>query len=818
MTQCNGTYRHRSHPTSVTPNGLSDSRSTDGYDEYTRKRNPSLVWKYFLTATDRNSAKCKICSRIVKTLGSSTSGLHGHLRLKHGIKIDPIQIRKPRQLNSPMQDPETVFNDEVVGKSYEVVLKEDRKSKKHKAVNESSVHYFENETVPMKKKRRTYSSMWKFFLRSSDHQTAKCKICSKIIKTKGSSTGNMINHMKQVHKSYIENSTESFTKVEKEVEMPLTVIKQEATVTPDDEIVLDLNDVHDNNIEIQNEHSYQIDIQNAVTPMKIISRMVALDGIPLRSFTSSPDLRKLLTDSGYDLPSSDIETVSMILQQTDIVMLEVARELKTLIDAGVKFCLVLEEFLTAKDEKYISLKINNEDSHFGETKNLGLIKIFNEMENKLIIQQIVKRLQSFDLNLYKDIISLTTSSTLSEIKFGTNVELDSQACLAQGIQNGVIEVLYNEDVAATNLRRDATDESDDDSECMKETRNAFFVKPPDITREPQLIHSSIIDKVRKIVRYYKNSASRNELLQKKVKKKYDKEIPLILDCRKRWSTLCEMIGRFLKLKDCIHETLTYLEMDLFIRDEELQILSEIHDSLVVIKATVTALCKPNANLLTADAALRFMFRKLDNQNTEFCRRFATAIKNQIKTRRTHLSSMLQYLHDRHTYIKCQDEDVFRKLTDKNIVSNILSLLTRLNPHIKDRINNKLISRDVVRKIYDPLESDDDEETSIEKQLENEIKTCRSEAPKPKLDPQNLDLEKIIMGELSIYESAGGGRGSYLTTTYEILLSIAPATSEAEKFFFAKRDAHNRLSCHPEAMLNSLFMLRSYFKQQTNEQD
>ncbi|GBP26626.1 hypothetical protein EVAR_18263_1 [Eumeta japonica] len=45
------------------------------------------VWSYFLVAKDGNSAKCKRCPSILKTLGGSTKGLHTHLSTKHNIKV-----------------------------------------------------------------------------------------------------------------------------------------------------------------------------------------------------------------------------------------------------------------------------------------------------------------------------------------------------------------------------------------------------------------------------------------------------------------------------------------------------------------------------------------------------------------------------------------------------------------------------------------------------------------------------------------------------------------------------------------------------------
>lgn len=45
------------------------------------------VLSYYLVAKDGNSAKCKRCPGILKTLGGSTNGLHTHLLSKHNIKV-----------------------------------------------------------------------------------------------------------------------------------------------------------------------------------------------------------------------------------------------------------------------------------------------------------------------------------------------------------------------------------------------------------------------------------------------------------------------------------------------------------------------------------------------------------------------------------------------------------------------------------------------------------------------------------------------------------------------------------------------------------
>ena len=45
------------------------------------------VWEHFLREKGGNSAKCKLCSTILKATGGSTKGLHKHLKRIHSINV-----------------------------------------------------------------------------------------------------------------------------------------------------------------------------------------------------------------------------------------------------------------------------------------------------------------------------------------------------------------------------------------------------------------------------------------------------------------------------------------------------------------------------------------------------------------------------------------------------------------------------------------------------------------------------------------------------------------------------------------------------------
>ena len=109
-----------------------------------------------------------------------------------------------------------------------------------------------------------------------------------------------------------------------------------------------------------------------------------------------------------------------------------------------------------------------------------------------------------------------------------------------------------------------------------------------------------------------------------------------------------MIGRFLKLKDCVLKVLIDLKLnsDFELDEFDLTILKNIYNSLSVVKVTVLELCKRDANLLKADIALKFMLTKLDGQATILYLSLTLAKALRIKERRLLISGVLQYLHDR----------------------------------------------------------------------------------------------------------------------------------------------------------------------------
>ena len=140
--------------------------------------------------------------------------------------------------------------------------------------------------------------------------------------------------------------------------------------------------------------------------------------------------------------------------------------------------------------------------------------------------------------------------------------------------------------------------------------------------------------MRKIAKIFRKSPTKNTILQKYVKEEIGRELNLILDCSTRWNNLSDMLGRTVRLKNPIKKALIDLKMDVDISQDEFERLFNLSKIFEILKATVEELCKRNANLMTSDAALMFMFKKLDTMHREIvARELVASLKCRIKERR-----------------------------------------------------------------------------------------------------------------------------------------------------------------------------------------
>ncbi|GBP46463.1 hypothetical protein EVAR_28042_1 [Eumeta japonica] len=85
-----------------------------------------------------------------------------------------------------------------------------------------------------------------------------------------------------------------------------------------------------------------------------------------------------------------------------------------------------------------------------------------------------------------------------------------------------------------------------------------------------------------------------------------------------------------------------------------------------VKLAVEVLCRQDATLITAEATLKFMIKKLEDNNSALASELALCLRRRILQRRTNLNALLMYLQNPCNYCASNDDETFC-LPSKNVL-------------------------------------------------------------------------------------------------------------------------------------------------------
>lgn len=533
-------------------------------------------------------------------------------------------------------------------------------------------------------------SVWHYFLQGGD--SAKCNIatCGKVLKCVGGSTKGLHIHLASKHS--------------------INLLRKESVADSSvDNDVVGLNTAQPGGpapkkVKIT---SYFLDKQERSLPA-VLSRMTALDGLPFSIFCTSTDIREGLTARGFfDIPKSANTMRSLVMGYSDRVRQAMISEMTQHLQKGKKFSLTFDEWTSFANKRYMNINVHGGDSKFW---SLGLVRVSGSMPATKCVELVEQKLIKHGLSLEKDIVCITTDGASVMSKVGKIISCHQQLCFAHGLQLGVLSVLYKNKTEPNVIQVQPTDNplavitSDSDDIVATSSGNHFQVenRPTDCELDmeveeydesdgltfgtddtlclevfPELDDNfgNLIHKVRKVVCLFKHSPTKNDdVLQKYVKAEHGKELSVILDCKTRWSSLFTMLERFQKLQSPIRKALIDLKSPIVFSDIEFTQIENVVRALETVKLTVDALCRRDANLLTAEAALKFMITKLRSLESSVSRDLAAALSIRISQRRTQLSGVLRYLHTANAVGEDDDDDDLFDMPTIAQIRKIIKLL------------------------------------------------------------------------------------------------------------------------------------------------
>lgn len=620
------------------------------------------------------------------------------------------------------------------------------------------------------------NSIWYHYLfENVNKNVAKCKKCGKQIKCAGGSTSGLHTHLKTNHNIDTRKRKECVAKNDQ----GSSGSSQSVTVK------------HSNSI------TKYLKIEKKDTLSEILARMTARDGLPFSIICTSIEIRKGLSARNFnDIPVSPNTIRNMVIEYGKKIQSLLVIKLNDMKKNGHKFSLTFDEWTSLKNRRYLNINIHFKNNEF---ENLGLVRVYGCLPAEKCIELVDQKLKEYGLSISKDIVCITTDGAAIMTKVGRLIEAEQQLCYSHGIHLAVIDVLYNKSIIEQH--EEYEDNNSDNNDSDTDNEDGMIVESVSNQNCQSLNHkdlSPLIQKVRKTIKKFKRSPTKNdEYLQKYVKAEFGKELSLQLDSKTRWNSLLSMLERFYHLRHCIQKALIDISSNISFQESEFQLISSTINALTPIKLAVEALCRKEANLLSANATFKFMLTSLKAQNSEICKELHTALTLRLYQRFNKHSQLLNYLHAGYQDVT----DISPALKKDVIINLITNLVTRLGIEKQEQpledINVTNIENDMQLT----------ETKTLEEKLNLAILEKMSSLPKSKITNR---LEVSIKKEIRFFEEEGI-RGHYLKSVYDFLLTIPPTSVESERVFSLANSICTKIRTRlNDETIDILCFLRSHF--------
>ena len=224
---------------------------------------------------------------------------------------------------------------------------------------------------------------------------------------------------------------------------------------------------------------------------------------------------------------------------------------------------------------------------------------------------------------------------------------------------------------------DSGDSDDDDSsgELIEEDTSLTPISLNSNYRE-------IVEKVVKIVKFFRKSPKKNDDLEDLIKADFKREYALVKNCPTRWNCLLSLLRRFVKVKVPIHHALVDLKKaDMYPVEHDITIIEDMVTTLESIEAVSLCLQDRGVTLADADASFEFALKSL-NQKAEtsyFALQIRDSVLGRLMYRRNKsLTTLMSYLENRR-FLK-ETDHVLSKATKEEMTNYAVALYTRLFPN------------------------------------------------------------------------------------------------------------------------------------------
>lgn len=594
------------------------------------------------------------------------------------------------------------------------------------------------------------SETWKSFTKIST-ETAVCQVngCAERIGIKGGNTTGMKNHLKK--HNIIITQKRGYEK-ENEEQPPMK----------------------------KSSNSGIIPFVSRESLPEIISKCAAKDGISFNTIVKSEAIQGFVKNRNYKMPTTTATVQKCVMEFYEITRLETKKYIQAKILLGNKFTITVDKWTDISMRRYLNVTLQLAS----EQIVLGLVPIIESCTSEKTEELVFLKLQEFGIDFTKDIVASTHDGASVMVKYGRIISAESQCCYNHAIHLAVIETFYRKTTA---VNGDEFSEEEDEDEEEKES---LFSQSGSQFPEFRLDYNDALEDMRKVIKFFRKSSIRTEILQKNIKKKEGKSLKLLLDVKTRWSSLVAAVSRFLQLVESVNDSLTELGANCY-SDEHIILLREILMILEPVQLAVLELSKQTTNLLMAEATLMFVFKELKLLKSPLAEEFQQALKSRIDQRRNKdLISVLMFLHHG---VYPKNNEFFAYSTKQVIKSTATSLIHRLYPTNIQDLNSS-------------NEDHEEEEENEHSKLQKYIESFKKQQPNTS-QSHYLSMDR----EFKLLEANAGKRTDRLEKLYQALLTVKPTSTASERVFSVAgifiTKLRNRMNT---CTLNALIFLKYYF--------
>ena len=346
---------------------------------------------------------------------------------------------------------------------------------------------------------------------------------------------------------------------------------------------------------------------------RIVAELSARDRISFNAISTSKQLRPAFLARECKLPQTvqNVRTITISFSQT---LKSDIKKMAAIKKGAENFCSVtLDEYTSTRRRRYMNLNLHYDS----DPVNLEMVRIKGSMPAERVENLVKERLHEFGLKM-EDIVAATTDGASVMKSFGRMICCIHQLCFAYGYHLAVTNFLYARQNLFEGLEKKrennntGSDSEFSSEEEMKEVDEGAvgLVETEAIGVELQQFVAEVIGKVRTVVKMFRKSPPKDEILQKHIQAQLNTELKLILDSKTKWNSLLEMIKIFIRAEKCIRMALVEIGTSTTITKAEIKILHNLIDVLEPVQHAVDRLCRRNAILLATEQIHGFVFKIL----------------------------------------------------------------------------------------------------------------------------------------------------------------------------------------------------------------